>query len=96
MIEYILQNRTFVFSYKELKESYLNVCQMTDAEFIDNLPTAIHLACAICFFKEIPTYVCLSDVGIIHELSHLLHIKNEPSIDISDIRAKFKDTLLLA
>lgn len=68
---------------------------MTDAEFKNNIAGAIHLACVICFLKEIPTYVCLSDKGIVHELAHEAHIGRENTTRFKEIRRLFKQTLKL-
>lgn len=73
----------------------MNFCDMSDADFLKNLADALHLACVICFLKEIPTYVCLSDKGIIHELVHLLK-ENGTTTEIEEIRDLFKLTLCLA
>lgn len=92
-MEYLVEGRRFVLSYQELKEQYTAHCAMSDSDFLQNLPTAIHLACVICFLKEIPAYMCLSDRGIIHELSHLLHIPRDTSI--KDVRQLFQEQLKL-
>jgi hypothetical protein len=95
-MEYTIQGHKYSFSYQDVREHYHRVCDMTDAEFVVKLPEIIHLACAIAYFKEIPTYVCLSDKGIIHELAHLLHIPDEPNIVLSEIRELFKDQMKLS
>lgn len=94
-IEYISGDGKYSFSYGELREHYVNFCEMSDADFLKNLPDAIHLACIICFFKEVPTYVCLTDTGVIHELVHLLK-EDGTTTSLSEIRDIFKDTLALA
>ena len=68
---------------------------MSDQEFMDNLPKAIHLACIICYFKEIPAKYCLSDIGIVHELAHLLHIPDKNVEPLSEIRKLFESDLKL-
>lgn len=93
-IEYLSSGSTFVLSYSELKEKYILMCEMTDKEFMENIADAIHLACIICFFKEIPTYVCLTDKGIIHELVHLLK-ENGTTTPLKEIRDLFSLTLKL-
>ncbi len=92
-IEYIVEDTKFSLSYKELKEHYTIFCEMSDQDFINNLPDAIHLACMICFLKEIPTYVCLSDKGVIHELAHLL--KDNSVSALNEIRKSFREVLRL-
>lgn len=94
-MEYISEGQTFNLSYQELKDHYLNFCEMNDSDFLKNLPDAIHLACVICFLKEIPTYVCLTDKGIIHELVHLLK-ENGTTTTLEEIRDLFKLTLCLS
>jgi hypothetical protein len=95
-MEYIVEGHQYSFSYQDVKEHYYRVCDMTDVEFLGKLPEIIHLACAIAYFKEIPTYVCLSDEGVIHALVHLLHIPEEPNIVLSHIRGLFKSQLHLS
>lgn len=64
-------------------------------EFMDRLPEAIHLACIISWFKELPTQQVLSDYGIIHQLAHLMHIPDEPQISKEEIFEQFKKDLKL-
>lgn len=96
MIEYLVDGHKYLLSYRELRESYLNICDMSNEDFIKNLPTALHLACIICYVKEVPTYLCLNDRGIIHELVHLLHIPDTNTSTVDEIRQLFKQQLLLA
>ena len=94
-IEYLSDGHKFSLSYQELKEQYIKFCCMSDEDFIKNIPDALHLACIISFLKEAPTYVCLSDKGIIHELIHLLK-PDGTTTTLNDIRVLFKETLKLA
>lgn len=93
-IEYLSDGETFSLSYKELRNCYDEFCDMEDEEFLNKLPDALHLACMICFLKEVPTYICLTDKGVIHELIHLL--KNQNVRKLKEIRDLFKMTLRLA
>ena len=95
-MEYRLDGRTFSMSYEGLREEHVRICGMTDAEFMEALPAALHLACVICFLKERPTYLCLSDCGVIHELVHLLHIPDGNTTPLPSIRMLFADALKLA
>lgn len=95
MIEYKIGKNKYGLSYSELKEYYILHKEMTDEEFIKNLPSALHLACIICFLKEIPTYLCLSDNGVVHELVHLLEHGETELIKLSQIRKKFNKQLKL-
>jgi len=94
-IKYLSEGSQFSLSYRELREHYLKFCEMSDSDFLKNLPDAIHLACIICFLKEVPTYVCLTDKGIIHELVHLLK-ENGTKTSLQEIRELFKLTLCLS
>lgn len=95
-MEYIVDNSRFHFSYTEVREAYLIAISLDDEEFMRRLPEMIHLACVICYFKEIPTYVCLSDKGIIHELAHLMHIPEGNTTTLRQIRLLFEDQLKLS
>ena len=90
-----LDNREYLMSYQNLKEEYHRFCEMTDIQFMMEIPAALHLACVICFLKEIPTDACLCDDGIIHELIHLNHIPNQNTTSLEDIRELFKKVLIL-
>jgi len=94
-MKYLSEGATFDLSYQELRERYFEFCEMNDQSFIDRLPEALHLACIICFLKEIPTYVCLTDKGIIHELVHILS-NTGTTTGLGEIRDLFKKTLCLA
>ena len=95
MIEYVLEGTKYLLSYQQLKEEYVRFCYMSDDEFMNNLPAAAHLACVICYLKEIPGYVALSDIGIVHQLVHLIHIPTETSTPLADIRKLFEEQLKL-
>lgn len=92
-MEYIVDGSKYYLSYQQLKELYCEFCEKTNEEFVSSLPQAIHLACIICYLKEIPAYVCLSDKGIVHELAHMMHIPE--STDIMSVRKLFKSQLEL-
>jgi bacterioferritin (cytochrome b1) len=95
-MEYLLANKRYVLHYQELRGQYIEICEMSDEEFLANLPKALHLACIICFVKEIPSYECLSDIGIIHQLTHLIDIQKTVIGELKEIRELFKSSLLLA
>lgn len=87
----------YALSYQELREHYYRFCSMTNKEFEKNIKEATHLACIICFIKEIPTYVCLSDTGLIHEMVHYMCF-GEDNVDttpLKQIRKMFKKILKL-
>lgn len=95
-MRYEVEGTFYELSYKDLREEYIGHVQMSNEEFLKNLPSALHIASVICWFKEIPTYVCLSDKGIIHELIHLLDCPEEPLVVLEDIRKLFEEQLKLA
>lgn len=96
-LDYCVGTAIYSLSYTEMKEQYHKFVKMSDDEFVENLPAALHFACFVCWFKEIPTYVCLIDDGIIHELAHLLHKDvGYGKYELKKIRKLFKEQLKLA
>jgi hypothetical protein len=93
-IHYTLEGKKFTLSYSELKQKYIEFCEMDDATFLLNINDALHLAVIICYLKELPAYRCLSDTGIIHELVHLL--SPDPVVEVKKVRREFKRTLKLS
>lgn len=88
----------YTISYTELRDHYTRICSLTDKQFVETLPEIIHLSCAICWFKEISTSVCLCDEGIIHSLAHMSHLGIAQWADkqiIKRIRNQFKRELKL-
>lgn len=95
-MEYLQNGKRYHLSYQELRESHLQMTRMTDEQFLGALPKAMHLACVLCWLKELPASAVLADDGIIHQLAHLLHIPDEPLIDLTEIRKQFNEQLALA
>lgn len=93
MIKYVQGGSTYILSYRELRQKHIEICEMTDDEFIKSLPTAMHLACVICFLKEKPATEVLADNGIIHMLAHLMDNVDEC---VANVRLEFKNELQLA
>lgn len=93
---YLSQNTElkFSYSYQELKSLYEKIVNMNDTEFLDNLKMIIHTTIFICYIKEIPNHIILSDDGLIHELAHLLN-EIETVTSLSSIRLTFKELLRL-
>lgn len=79
----------YTFSYGSLREDYLRYTMMSDEEFIDNIPEILHFACYACYIKEAPSYIVLSDTGIIHELIHLSLGNNITATPLHKIRDAF-------
>jgi hypothetical protein len=93
-MEYVIDNKKFMLSYQELKNEHHRFCNMADEEFKANIPAALHLACVISWFKELPNECTVSDCGIIHELVHILHIDN-PVNNFKAVRTQFEKLLNL-
>jgi len=94
-MEYIVEGLKYNLNYQQLREKHIEMCNIKNAEFVSRLPEALHLACVICYLKELGNESTISDKGIIHELIHLLHIPNEPLVNINEIRKQFKRVLML-
>ncbi len=92
-IEYLVDGNKFSFSYQEMKRLYLEFSTITDKEFMNRLPDILHFAVYAAWIKEIPSDICLSDKGIIHQLTHLL-TTNDPIIDLQEIRNLFNNQLI--
>lgn len=95
-MEYIQNGKRYSLSYQELRENHILMARMSDERFLDALPQAMHLACVLCWLKELPSSQVLGDEGIIHQLAHLMHIPDEPLIDLAEIRKQFNEQLALA
>ncbi len=93
-MEYLVDGSKFNFRYSEVKDAYEIYVTCKDTKFIKELVKVLHLSCFICYFKEIPTYVCLSDKGLIHELVHMLESKEYH--DLHRIRKLFEQVCKLA
>lgn len=92
---YLSDGKKFSLSYRELKTHYDYFCRLSDEEFLMNISDALHLACIICWLKEIPSESCLSDTGIIHELIHLLSGQEGTETELHHIRELFRTSLSL-
>lgn len=88
-MKYIVDGDVYNLSYLELKEKYLEICELDTKDFLIRLPEILHLTCIISFLKEVPSYNTLSDKGLIHELVHLIHIPNEPLVNVEKIKQQF-------
>ncbi|SDY30561.1 hypothetical protein [Pseudomonas sp. NFIX28] len=97
-MEYLIGNNQYAASYQELREERARFTQMTDKRFLKELPAALHFAVFVCWFKELPSSVVLSDEGIVHQMAHLIHLKDEPLVmaRLGEIRELFNKQLQLA
>lgn len=92
-MEYVVDNRRFILSYSELRELYYQFKEMSDEEFINNLPKVLHFVSLICWFKEL-CCVCLNDRGLLHRLIHLLD-ESERMVELEEIRILFNNLMKL-
>ena len=88
--------RSFAFSYQELKQDYEKFNSMSNEDFLKNLPEILHFTCFICYLKEIPTSCCLSDIGILHELIHLLNNIELTNYSLDKVRENWNNILKLS
>ena len=94
-MEYIVDNKKFHFSYSQLKELYIQFKEMSDEEFFSDIPRLLHFACVVGWIKELGNDCLISDVGIIHELVHLLEKDVETVLTKEELRDKFLTLLEL-
>jgi hypothetical protein len=97
-MDYVIGGREYSASYQDLREEHARFTGMTDKRFLKELPAALHFAVFVCWFKELPASVVLSDEGIVHQLAHLIHLKDEPLLmtRLGEIREQFNKQLQLA
>ncbi len=88
-MDYQLDGKTFSFNYYELRNDYRRFRNMTDKLFIEHAADILHFAEIVCFFKNEPTSVVLSDVGLIHELTHLVIGEESARFRLAEIRDEF-------
>jgi hypothetical protein len=93
-VDYLVNGRRFIFSYRNLREEWLRQCALSDEEFVAQLPVALHLACMIGWLKELGADATIGDAGLVHELVHLFH-EGTPT-PLSAIRDQFRLLLELA
>lgn len=89
-----VNDRKFSFSYCELREHYERLCNLSDEAFLVSLPEALHLACIVGWLKELGPEATIGEVGIVHELVHLLH--SGTTTPLEEIRSNFCLLLKLA
>jgi len=87
-MNYTINDKAYAMNYQELKETFERYSEMTDEAFRVCLPNIIHFACFVSWFKRLSPDQTISDVGIIHQLVHLL-TSNDPIVDIKEVRADF-------
>jgi len=87
-MNYIVEGKEYVLHYQELKDEYEQLRELPEDQFFKNIERVLHFACIVSFLKESPTYVLLSDEGLIHLIAHYLH--NDIGKD-DETRAKIRD-----
>lgn len=102
MDEYRLDGKTYSFSYPDLKTKFERYSKLKDEEFMADLPNILHFTTFVCWFKQLNTRDLLSDIGLIHELVHLLCLEGygngfewEDGTSLKKIRKLFHDTCRL-
>jgi hypothetical protein len=86
----------YMLSYSSLREDFRRYTMMSNEEFMANITDILHFACIVCWMKELQTQWILSDVGIIHELVHLLPGSAESTVPLDKIRDIFNRDCCLA
>lgn len=80
-MDYVVDDKLYSFSYKDLKKKYKEIVSLSNSDFLDRLPEVLHFACFVSYLKELPNIQTISDVGVMHELIHLMDIPEETDID---------------
>lgn len=93
-MEYLVNNKKFSFSYRELQNFYEEFIYMSDEEFFADIPKLLHFVSFVAFFKEIDTQILHSDDGLLHELIHILN-GIETVEEKENIREQFKNLMRL-
>ena len=89
--QYNLKGRTFIYDPEMLSFYYNNFKNMSDEEFLENIPKALHFACYMSFVLKLDHIDTLRDVGIIHELVHLLNEGTKWYVNINKVRELFTE-----
>lgn len=88
---YKIENKEYVYDPSMIRFHYTSFTIMSNEEFMENLPKALHFACFMSFILKLDQIVTLSDRGIIHELVHLSNTGTKQFSDITEVREKFDD-----
>ncbi len=91
-MEYLVNDKKYLFSYSELKEDYVKYISMSDAKFFSDIPKVLHFVCIVAYIKETPTYILMSDEGLVHQLVHLMdeHTKDEPTVNNKEVKRRIR------
>lgn len=92
---YIINNNKYSLSYKELREKYLEICNLPLSSFLFRLPEVLHITCMISYLKEVPNEYLVGDESLIHNLAHLMHIPEEALVSAKEIKEQFEKEMKL-
>lgn len=95
-MEYLVENTKYSYSYSDLRERYVEICNFSDKEFTDNLVKILHFTVFVCYLKELKTEHVLSDKGVIHEMVHYLEMGETTELSIKQLRELFEESIRLA
>lgn len=97
-MQYVIDGSTYSLNYQQLREDFYFYRNLSDIEFKKkhNVIKALHFACIVLYLKEAGCEMTVGDKGIIHQLVHLLHIPDEPLVDLKEVRSLFNQVLYLA
>ena len=91
-----LEDKKYCMKYQDLKEKFLSFEAMSDEDFKKNFNEALHLVCVVSYIKDTPSYILLSNVGLIHEMVHYLNKETIPEVNFQRIRNQFNIWVKLA
>lgn len=83
-------DRELRFSLSDLKRDFARFTSMSDDEFSQNLVQAAHFACIVAYYKNLEPVDTVADIGIVHNLIHLMHHRHTDGFSLS---RGFDDTL---
>jgi hypothetical protein len=89
----IPKNGTWVFNLNDLKKDFARFSRMKRDIFLKNLPDIAHFACIISYYNDLTNLQTVSDVGIVHQIIHLMTIDTDDFVFESiytDVRKNFK------
>jgi hypothetical protein len=88
--KYSVDDKTYVYDYMYVDEMRRTIINYSDQEFLDNIPKILHFTCFMSFILDIDSVDTLSDVGVIHELVHLLSEGTKGYVSLDSVRDKFE------
>lgn len=83
------ERTVFSIDYDELTREYHLYKNETDEFWLNNLVKILHFSVVACYHTNVDMNNSISDIGIIHELVHMLHIPDEPLINLAATRIAF-------